>query len=84
MDIIQPQPSPKIKIAVNPSKDRPLVESFPNSEKVFTEIEHNDFTLRIPQRRIHLTGDNGHLDIYDTTGPQGTEPREGLPKLRKE
>lgn len=84
MDIIPTQPSPKIKMAANPSKDRPLVESFPNSEKVYTEIEHNDFTLRIPQRRIHLTGDNGHLDVYDASGPQGIEPRNGLPKLRKE
>eukprot|EP00435_Cladocopium_sp_Y103_P042283 s792_g11.t1 len=25
-----------------------------------------------------------HLDVYDTSGPVGTSPREGLPKLRKE
>ncbi len=84
MDILQPQSSPTLKVAANPKKDRPLAESFPNSEKVFKEIEHNGFSLRIPERRIHLTGDNGHLDIYDSSGPQGIEPRDGLPKLRKE
>ena len=39
--------------------------------------------LRIPARRIHLT--NGEtLDVYDSSGPQGIDPREGLPKLRAE
>ncbi len=67
-----------------PAKDRPLSESYPSSEKVFTRIEHNGFELAVPQRRITLTGDNGHVDVYDSSGPQGFDPREGLPKLRKE
>lgn len=25
-----------------------------------------------------------HLDVYDTSGPAGTDPRKGLPKLRRE
>jgi phosphomethylpyrimidine synthase len=67
-----------------PAKDRPLSESYPSSEKVFTRIEHNGFELAVPQRRITLTGDNGHVDVYDSSGPQGFDPREGLPKLREE
>ena len=42
--------------------------------------------LSVPFRRIHLSDtDPGleTLDLYDTSGPQGVNPREGLPKLRK-
>jgi len=73
-----------LKIAADPSPDRPLSESFPSSEKVHRVVEHDGFTLRVPERRIHLSGDNGHLDVYDASGPQGFAPREGLPKLRAE
>ncbi len=66
-----------------PAKDRPLSMSFPNSEKVYQCIEHNGFELRVPERRITLTGDNGHVDVYDPSGPQGHDPRDGLPKLRE-
>ena len=83
MTIQDPQNTTSLKIAANPQKDRPLEESFPNSEKVHRDLEHNGFTLRIPARRIHLSGDNGHLDVYDASGPQGIEPRDGLPKLRE-
>jgi phosphomethylpyrimidine synthase len=59
-------------------------ESFPNSEKVHKEVWHEDRVLRIPERRIHLEGGSGSLDVYDSTGPQGHDPFEGLPKLREE
>ncbi len=59
-------------------------ESFPNSEKVHKEVWHEDRVLRIPERRIHLEGGSGTLDVYDSTGPQGHDPYEGLPKLREE
>ena len=60
---------------------RPLEQSFPRSHQVWKEVEHDGTTLRIPARRIHLT--NGEeLDVYDSAGPQGIDPREGLPKLR--
>lgn len=37
---------------------------------------------QVPFRRVQLT--NGkHLDLYDTSGPQGFHPRQGLPKLRQ-
>ncbi len=47
---------------------QPMEESFPSSHKIYSEVEHNGFTLQIPKRRIHLTADNGHIDVYDTTG----------------
>jgi phosphomethylpyrimidine synthase len=59
-------------------------ESFPNSEKVFKEVWHDDRVLRIPERRIHLDGGSGQIDVYDTTGPQGHDPYVGLPKLRED
>ena len=38
---------------------------------------------QVPFRRIHLQDKaDGHLDVYDTSGPQGIDPRDGLPKLR--
>jgi phosphomethylpyrimidine synthase len=55
---------------------RPLQESFPNSNKVTTG------DLQVPQREILLT--NGEtLRVYDTTGPQGHAPKDGLPKRRQ-
>ena len=55
----------------------PLVESFPNSAKV-TEGE-----LAVPFRRISQSGGNPDIVVYDTTGPQGIDPRQGLPPRRK-
>jgi phosphomethylpyrimidine synthase len=68
--------SPKLR------EQPPIERSFPSSHKVYTEIEHGEFTLRVPERRIHLSGGEAPLDVYDTSGPQGCDPRHGLPKLR--
>ena len=38
--------------------------------------------LQVPYRQISLTNGN-KFDLYDTSGPQGVNPRDGLPKLRK-
>ena len=59
-------------------------ESFPNSEKIYKEVWHDERVLRIPERRIHLDGGSGQIDVYDTTGPQGHDPFVGLPKLRED
>ena len=59
-------------------------ESFPNSEKIYKEVWHEERVLRIPERRIHLDGGSGQIDVYDTTGPQGHDPFVGLPKLRED
>ncbi|EIE20848.1 hydroxymethylpyrimidine phosphate synthase [Coccomyxa subellipsoidea C-169] len=57
-------------------------DCFPGSEKCYREVEHDGKTLKVPFRRVHLQDDNGHFDLYDTSGPQGVNPREGLPKIR--
>jgi len=56
----------------------------PNSSKVFDTIVHDGEALRVPKRRIRLSGEPGHLDVYDTSGPQGFDPRDGLPHLRRD
>ncbi len=58
--------------------------SFPSSHKVFVEVEHGPWILRVPKRRIHLSGDEPALDVYDTTGPQRIDVTRGVPPLRKE
>ncbi|MFT4512289.1 MAG: phosphomethylpyrimidine synthase [Planctomycetota bacterium] len=55
---------------------RPLNESFPKSDKVAIS------DLEVPARDIRLT--NGDMmRVYDTTGPQGHDPKDGLPKRRQ-
>ncbi|HWO24027.1 MAG TPA: phosphomethylpyrimidine synthase ThiC, partial [Kofleriaceae bacterium] len=64
--------------APDPVADLLPVEGFPASEKVFVEQDG----LRVPVRRIHLSGGEPPFDVYDTSGPQGHDPHVGLPKLR--
>ena len=52
-----------------------LSNSFPNSSKQTTG------DLQVPHRRIELTNGDA-VDVYDTTGPQGHDPRDGLPRRR--
>ena len=55
----------------------PLAQSFPNSQKTSSADE-----LLVPARKIDLT--NGeHVNVYDTTGPQGHDPEAGLPRRRQ-
>jgi phosphomethylpyrimidine synthase len=55
----------------------PLEETHPNSRKVAVG------TMQVPMREIALSGGKESLLVYDTTGPQGCDPRIGLPKLRQ-
>jgi phosphomethylpyrimidine synthase len=55
------------------------MEGFPNSEKVYVESDG----VRVPVRRISLSGGEPAFDVYDTSGPQGVDPHHGLPKLRQ-
>ena len=43
---------------------------FPGSEKIKREVEHDGETLRVPVRRIHVSGEPGHIDLDDTSGPE--------------
>jgi phosphomethylpyrimidine synthase len=59
----------------------------PSSERIHREIPYEGDAstgevLKVPVRRIHLSGAPGHLDVYDTRGPQCAVSPEGLPKLR--
>ena len=56
-------------------------DAFPNSRKVYVEGRHG---VRVPMREIALSGDEPPLRVYDTSGPQGVDVREGLPPLRAE
>lgn len=67
--------------ALEPRSIPTFEECFPASEKRYHEVEHGEQTLMVPFRRINLT--NGeHFDEYDTSGPQGFDPRHGVPKPR--
>lgn len=57
-------------------------ECFPSSEKRVTSVDFEDTTLEVPYRRINLT-DGTHFDVYDTSGPQGFDPRSGVPRPRQ-
>mmetsp|Transcript_44825 Transcript_44825/g.50263 ORF Transcript_44825/g.50263 Transcript_44825/m.50263 type:complete len:635 (-) Transcript_44825:283-2187(-) len=62
-------------------------EAFPSSTKEHKTITHEPtgHVLKVPFRRVHLEDpDQPYLDLYDTSGPQGHDPKVGIPKLRKE
>jgi len=65
----------------------PYNDAFPQSTKEFTTVTHEPtgHVLTVPFRRVHLEDpDEPHVDLYDTSGPQGVDPKQGLDKLRKE
>ncbi|CAI5515340.1 unnamed protein product, partial [Closterium sp. Naga37s-1] len=49
------------------------------------EVVHEETgtVLRVPFRRVHLSGEEPPFDVYDTSGPQNIDCNEGLPKLRE-
>ena len=53
--------------------------AFPNSRKVYVEGSRG---IRVPMREIHLTGGEPPLRVYDSSGPQGVDLRQGPPPLR--
>ena len=55
-----------------------MSSDFPGSRKVYIEAEG----IRVPMREICLGASEPPLLVYDTTGPQGVDVRDGLPKLR--
>ena len=52
---------------------------FPKSRKVYVDGPQG---VRVPMREIALSGGEPPLRVYDTSGPQGHNIREGLPALR--
>ncbi|MDE3256863.1 MAG: phosphomethylpyrimidine synthase ThiC [Gemmatimonadota bacterium] len=55
--------------------------AFTNSEKIYIKGRDN---VRVPARRIHLDNGEPPVYVYDTSGPQGHDVREGLPPLRRD
>src|SRR5688500_19185658 len=64
-----------------------LAEAYPNSKKIydetFVDTPHGRIQLRVPLREVSLSGGEPPVRLYDTSGPQGHDPRAGLPKLRE-
>ena len=50
----------------------------PNSSKVYVG------PYKVPMREISLSGGEPPVRVYDSSGPQGIDVREGLPPLRRE
>jgi hypothetical protein len=57
-----------------------FTSAFPKSRKVYVEGRG----VRVPMREITLSGGEPPLRVYDTSGPQGFDVREGLPTLRRD
>jgi phosphomethylpyrimidine synthase len=54
--------------------------AFPGSRKAHLEGPRG---IRVPVREIVLSGGEPPLRVYDPSGPQGVDVREGLPALRQ-
>ena len=54
-------------------------DAFPNSRKVTLDGARG---IRVPVREIALSGGEPPLRVYDTSGPQGADVRQGLPTPR--
>ena len=53
-----------------------FASAYPNSTKV------HEGPLRVPMREVALENGASSIRLYDTSGPQGHDVRDGLPKLR--
>ncbi|HXH25097.1 MAG TPA: phosphomethylpyrimidine synthase ThiC, partial [Vicinamibacterales bacterium] len=66
-----------------------FASAYPNSRKVYEERRARlgpdgpEVTLRVPMREVALGGGEPPIRLYDTSGPQGHDACEGLPKLRE-
>jgi phosphomethylpyrimidine synthase len=54
--------------------------AYPNSKKVFVDGPQG---VRVPTREIVLEQGKSSIRVYDTSGPQGHDVKNGLPKLRE-
>jgi len=52
---------------------------FPRSRKAYLSGPRG---IRVPMREITLGGDEAALQVYDTSGPEGCDVREGIPAVR--
>jgi len=54
--------------------------AFPGSRKVYLDGRDG---IRVPMREVALSGGEPPVRLYDTSGPQGHDVRDGLPPLRR-
>ena len=54
--------------------------AFPASRKAYEEGPNG---MRVPVREILLSGGEPPFRVYDTSGPRGVDPHEGIPPLRR-
>ncbi|HUK37209.1 MAG TPA: phosphomethylpyrimidine synthase ThiC, partial [Vicinamibacterales bacterium] len=54
--------------------------AYPNSKKAFVDGPQG---VGVPMREIALEGGRATIRVYDTSGPQGHDVKQGLPKLRE-
>jgi len=73
-----PRQRPARKPAPPPAAET-YADAFPRSTKVYVEGSRG---IRVPMREIALSGGEPPFRVYDATGPQGYDVREGLPPLR--
>jgi phosphomethylpyrimidine synthase len=71
--------STKLPVVEDPVASVPAITPFPASSKVYVEQDG----VRVPFRRVELSGGEPPFDVYDTSGPQDHDVHAGLPKLRK-
>jgi phosphomethylpyrimidine synthase len=63
-----------------PLQSADFAAAFPGSRKVYVD----GAGVRVPMREIALSGGEPPLQVYDTSGPQGCDVREGLPVVRRD
>jgi phosphomethylpyrimidine synthase len=54
--------------------------AFPGSRKAYVDGSRG---IRVPMREIVLSGGEPPLRVYDPSGPQGVDVRQGIPALRQ-
>ncbi len=62
----------------SPLPDNLFAHAYPGSKKVLVDGDG----LSVPWREVPLTGGEPAVRLYDTSGPQGADPTEGLPEMR--
>jgi phosphomethylpyrimidine synthase len=71
--------SPKHSVPRESPQPADFQTAYPGSRKI--HVEGPDGT-RVPMREVPLSGEESALRLYDTSGPQGCEPDDGLPAVR--
>jgi phosphomethylpyrimidine synthase len=79
--------APTPSTQASPSSD--FAAAYPNSRKVYVERPlsrepYGPFTIRVPMREVALSGGEPSVQLYDTSGPQGHDVRQGLPAVRRD